>query len=683
MRDGYARNEPEQEMHDVGEVAMEYLCEKLKTEEEVVTASVYMVATQLAREPLVRQTVREVFQERATITVRPTSKGIKDIGEDHEIFTMKYLKDKPIKDFKDEEFLKLSNAADSKLIELTVADDISGMASSASYLTEAQDLYKVDAYSKSVTSWNKLRADAVEMAFKKMLYPQLRKELINKIKAEAVQGVKRSVQRTLYDWIKWHPYTNDFSGEDDEAWDTSDGVRVLGIGYSEDEDDAAYAALIDTSGDMKDYLKLSYIMKRDNAFIQREREGKDEDRRMLMSLIKKRKPHVIAISAVDMNARNLQADVRSILDGLRDREEFPADLEVILVDNNLAKVFANTSRAEQDFREFPPVLRESISIARRLQDPLVEFSQLCGNEKDILCLRFHPMQEVVGEEQLLEAINLEFINRVNEVGVNINDCAVSNFKSNLVQFVGGLGPRKGANLLKTLRGSAQPRLENRQQLVTSCHMGPKVFINCAGFIKIDTSSLGDSEVYVEVLDGSRIHNEAYEWARKMAVDALEYDEDEGNPASAMEDILRQPHKLDELNLDAFAEELERQGFGNKQITLYDIRKELNNMYQDQRDIKKPAEPEEIFDLLTKETPQTLYRGKLQLVTVTGFKYKKPAAEELDKAAPLRNDEKAQWKCPFCGQDDFPELTEVNTKLGNTKSFIIKPFSLRSGIILTL
>ena len=659
LRDGYARNEPEQEPQDVGEVATEYLCEKLKTVEEVVTASIYMVATQLAREPLVRKTVREIFQERATITVKPTSKGVKDIGEDHEIFTMKYLKDKPIKDFKDEEFLKLSNAADSKLIELIVADDIGGMASSASYLTEAQDLYKVDAYSKSVTSWNKLRADAVEMAFKKMLYPQLRKELKNKIKAEAIQGVKRSVQRTLYDWIKWHPYTNDFSAEDDEAWDTSDGVRVLGIGYSEDEEDAAYAVLIDTSGDMKDYLKLSYIMKRDNSWIQKEREGKEEDRHMLMNLIKKRKPHVIAISAVDMNARNLQVDVRNILDGLKEREEFPPDLEVVLVDNNLAKVFANTSRAQQDFREFPQVLRESISIARRLQDPLVEFSQLCGNEKDILCLRFHPMQEVVGEEQLLEAINLEFINRVNEVGVNINDCAVSNFKSNLVQFVGGLGPRKGANLLKTLRGSAQPRLENRQQLVTSCHMGPKVFINCAGFIKIDTSSLGDSEVYVEVLDGSRIHNEAYEWARKMAVDALEYDEDEGNPASAMEDILRQPQKLDELNLDAFAEELERQGFGNKQITLYDIRRELNNMYKDQRDLKEPATPEEIFDLLTKETPQTLYRGKLQLVTVTGFKYKKPAAEELDTAAPMRKEGVDKWQCPFCGRDDFPELTEVH------------------------
>lgn len=67
------------------------------------------------------------------------------------------------------------------------------------------------------------------------------------------------------------------------------------------------------------------------------------------------------------------------------------------------------------------------------------------------------------------------------------------------------------------------------------------------------------QVYVEVLDGSRIHNEAYEWARKMAVDALEYDEEEGNPANALEEILQEPEKLAELDLDAFAEELERQG----------------------------------------------------------------------------------------------------------------------------
>ncbi len=64
---------------------------------------------------------------------------------------------------------------------------------------------------------------------------------------------------------------------------------------------------------------------------------------------------------------------------------------------------------------------------------------------------------------------------------------------------------------------------------------------------------------MEVLDGSRVHPETYEWARKMAVDALEYDDEEtNNPASALEEILEAPDRLKDLDLDAFAEELERQ-----------------------------------------------------------------------------------------------------------------------------
>jgi len=621
LRDGYLRNEPEQDPSDVAEVATEYLNAKLINVEDVVKAAVYMVATQIAKEPLVRQTVREIFQERATISVRPTLKGVKEIGEDHEIYTMKYLKDKPIKEFVDEQFVQLQAAAEAKLIDLSVAEDISGQTTNASFLSEAQDLYKMDAFSKSVVNWNKLRSDAVEMAFKKMLFPQLRKETIHKIRGEAVDGIKRSIQRTLYEWIQFAPYTNDFSGED-EDWDCSDGCRVLGISYSDDMEEAAYGALISQEGEVADFIKLSYLLRRRDAHIEKERQGKADDMHNLRRFIRQKKPHVIAIAANDMNARGVLYDVQEVLKELKEQDDFPDTLEAHLVENSLAKVYANTNKASSDFRDYPQVLKEAISIGRRMQDPLIEFSQLCGPENDILCMRYHPMQDLVGEEGFLEAVNLEFINRVNEVGVDINECVSHQHKSNLVQFVGGLGPRKGANLLKTLRGMTHPRLENRQQLVTSCHMGPKVFINCAGFIKIDTSALGDSEIYVEVLDGSRIHNEAYEWARKMAVDALEYDEDEGNPASALEDILRQPDKLDELNLDAFAEELERQGFGNKQITLYDIRNELNAMYKDQRVAFMPPNEEEVFNMLTKESPKTFFIGKLVLVTVVRFRYKK-------------------------------------------------------------
>ena len=40
-------------------------------------AAGYMVALQLANDPLVRQCVRQTYYERAKISVRPTKKGIK------------------------------------------------------------------------------------------------------------------------------------------------------------------------------------------------------------------------------------------------------------------------------------------------------------------------------------------------------------------------------------------------------------------------------------------------------------------------------------------------------------------------------------------------------------------------------------------------------------------------------
>ena len=66
-----------------------------------------------------------------------------------------------------------------------------------------------------------------------------------------------------------------------------------------------------------------------------------------------------------------------------------------------------------------------------------------------------------------------------------------------------------------------------------------------------------TDAYVEALDRSRVHPETYEWARKMAVDALDLDEDT-NPATALEEILLAPERLKDLDLDAFARELNRQ-----------------------------------------------------------------------------------------------------------------------------
>ncbi|XP_022244486.1 transcription elongation factor SPT6-like [Limulus polyphemus] len=395
--------------------------------------------------------------------------------------------------------------------------------------------------------------------------------------------------------------------------------------------------------------------------VQEAKDGivKEADMKALRRFILAKKPHVIGVAGESREALNVIADVKSVICDLVEMEQLPT-ISVELIDNELPTVYMNSKKAEADFRDYPALLRQAVSIARKVQDPLIEFSQLCTPDEEILCLKYHPLQDQISKEELLNCLYLEFVNRTNEVGVDVNRAISHPHTSQLVQFVCGLGPRKASHLIRTLKQTHQ-KLENRTHLVTVCHMGPKVFYNCAGFVKIDTVAVGESaEAYVEVLDASRVHPEAYEWARKMAVDALEYDDmsEEIDPAGALEEILENPEKLRDLDLDAFAEELERQGLGNKSITLYDIRAELNHRYKDLRTPYRPSNAEETFNMLTKETPQTFYIGKLVLAQVQGIARKKPRGEQLDQANPIRNDESGLWQCPFCRKDDFPELSEV-------------------------
>ena len=59
----------------------------------------------------------------------------------------------------------------------------------------------------------------------------------------------------------------------------------------------------------------------------------------LRKFIKHKRPHVIAVAAEDMDARGVLRDVEGILQDLKEHEDFPDALEVILVDNNRDNTF--------------------------------------------------------------------------------------------------------------------------------------------------------------------------------------------------------------------------------------------------------------------------------------------------------------------------------------------------------
>lgn len=223
-----------------------------------------------------------------------------------------------------------------------------------------------------------------------------------------------------------------------------------------------------------------------------------------------------------------------------------------------------------------------------MQDPLLTISQLFNHDRDILSLKLHPMQQTIIAasgtrnsedcERLRRMLEIEFVNTTNDVGVDLNRCNQQSHTANVLQFVAGLGARKAQHILRVLRHerlelkskllpeekslATYPVVKNRLSLVTKCSLGRRVFINCAGFIKFDVDRIAkeidedehaqdsqsnndDEANYTEILDSTRIHPETYEWARKMAVDALDFDEENvENPSmtAAVKEILENPKR---------------------------------------------------------------------------------------------------------------------------------------------
>lgn len=373
--------------------------------------------------------------------------------------------------------------------------------------------------------------------------------------------------------------------------------------------------------------------------------------------IRSGKPHAIAVGCDSIVTRDVMKEIVDIIQELHDDDvDFPLiKAEYLPID--VASVFSKSQCGQDEFPDYPLKLRQSISLARRLRDPLVELSQLCNYDRNILGLQYHPMQHLVSQDLLHNALTQEFVNRVNEVGVDVNLCLTHPYLVPLVQFICGFGPRKGAHLLRQLRKKQYPYLENRTQLVQACSIGKIVFINCAGFIRIATMSMQESgtETYIEILDSTRVHPEGYEWARKMAVDALDYDNENSDPAQALEEIIANPEKLRDLDLDEFAKELKRQDLGLKNTTLYDIRSELTHQYQDRRTKQVSPTIEEIFYMLTDECEKTFHVGKLISVMPTGFVRRKPKKDSADTAH-LKEDDR--WTCIFCKRNDFKDLPSV-------------------------
>ncbi|CAF1187488.1 unnamed protein product [Rotaria sordida] len=675
LYENYQKNEIDQ--YPIGPTATceEFICKQFPTTQAVLQAAIFMHARQLSLDPLVRYVIRRDFTSRCMINARPTRLGIQSITEDHPCYTMKYLIEKPVNTLTKDQFLYLHQSVKDGLMKIDYIIDTKN--NQHIYSDEIKRSYTRDEYSDNVLEWNKIRAMCIDLMLNKFLYPKFQRELEEILLDEARQYVNKQCSVCLNDWIKIAPYR---LSNDENVTSISDaGVRVLSIAYSTDPDDVSYAVILSSEGQVMDFIRLPNLMLKEN-YSTDNRIKKEKDFEAIRTFIKQRVPDVICIGVESRDALYLRTCLEDMVNQLQhDEEQFqnlPEPIKVLLVDTDLSKIYAQSRKGELDFRDYPIKLRLAVSQGRRLQDPLLEFSQLFNYDKEILLIKYHPLQDLIDRDQLLITLEQCFISRTNEVGVDLNRCIIYPHTSNVLQFVCGLGPRKATHLIKYFKQN-NLQLENRTFLVVNYNMGKCVFSNCAGFIKINTDAMKQSESYIEILDSTRIHPEAYDWARKMAVDALDIEESsEMEPSAALEEIFQNSERLKDLDLDAFAVELKNTMYGDQSITLYDIRAELTHRYKDVRVRYEPPSQVDLFHFITKETPATFHLGKLIQCQVFDFARKKPTPQQLEAAQPEKDEITGMLKCPLCHTERFHNVKEAWNHFDSTNRCKGTPIGVR-------
>lgn len=146
IRDQYTKHEVVQYEREPLDAAADFVCTRFPTPESVLSAARFMVAKEIASNPLVRKCLRTAYKERCLVTCCPTQKGLKDgllTDENHPCWSYKYAKGKPIHKFVGDQFLNLTNAEKDGLmsVELTV-DKIEDVTFERTpYLNEIKPLY--------------------------------------------------------------------------------------------------------------------------------------------------------------------------------------------------------------------------------------------------------------------------------------------------------------------------------------------------------------------------------------------------------------------------------------------------------------------------------------------------------------------------------------------------------------
>jgi uncharacterized protein len=218
-------------------------------------------------------------------------------------------------------------------------------------------------------------------------------------------------------------------------------------------------------------------------------KGREESSRRVLELLEEFKAEAIAVGN-GTGGRETEAFLRSLPP--------PGGIPVVMVNESGASVYSASQAARQEFPDHDVTVRGSVSIGRRLMDPLAELVKI-----DPKSIGVGQYQHDVDQPALKHSLDDVVMSCVNAVGVEANTASAQ-----LLTYVSGLGPQLAGNIL-AYRNENGP-FSSREELKKVPRLGPKAFEQAAGFLRIRGGK--------NPLDSSAVHPESYPVVQAMAAD---------------------------------------------------------------------------------------------------------------------------------------------------------------------
>ena len=440
-----------QNSDDIEFIASKYLNAKVPNEDEALQGARDIIAEWINENSYIRKNLRRMFQRKAVIETKVV-KTKKD-EEAAQKFAQYFDWAEPISKAPSHRLLAMLRAEAEGFVKLNVGLDAN---------EEAIEFIENNTIKNNRETADQLRL-AIKDSFKRLLEPAISNETLQEAKAKADSKAIEVFAGNLGQLLLAPPL-----GE----------KRILAIdpGYRS----GCKVVCLDEKGDLL-YNETIYPHQPQN------------ETAMAMKKIKSM-----------VNAYNIEAI--SIGNGTASRETeffikkiaFDKPVQVFVVSEAGASVYSASKIAREEFPNFDVTVRGSVSIGRRLSDPLAELVKI-----DPKSIGVGQYQHDVDQTKLKEELDTVVVRCVNSVGININTASKS-----LLSYVSGIGEKMAENIV-AFRSENGP-FEDRKQLKKVPRLGDKAFQQAAAFIRIKDGK--------NPLDNSAVHPEAYPVVEKMAKD---------------------------------------------------------------------------------------------------------------------------------------------------------------------